>query len=337
MHYELRQQVVEPKRLAFTYLIERFGDRPASRYEEATIDVQATEHFHYRPMWAPERELYDPEYSALKLTDPYAFLDPRQLYYAPYVTTRAAHYEAFNNTLSYLGERNLLGRLPDGWKDVLVNCVLPLRHYESAGQLVSCDGARFAYGTSIEQCCTFASFDRIGNAQLLTLLGLALGDGVDAELSRAKQAWLDDVGQQGLRRHVELLLAERDWATTLIGLDLADRLLYPLVYRHLDEQALLMGAGAWSLVAQHFSKWFDEQRKWIDALVKVWIADEQHGAANAAALGAIVATWLPQAVAAVGALAAAIDEALPGVGAADAVTAAAARLDEALQAQGVPA
>ena len=36
----------------------------------------------------PGPEIYDPDYSALKLTDPYSYTDPRQFYYAPYVTTR---------------------------------------------------------------------------------------------------------------------------------------------------------------------------------------------------------------------------------------------------------
>jgi phenol/toluene 2-monooxygenase (NADH) P1/A1 len=334
LQYELRQQVVEPERQAFSYLIRRFGDRPASRYEEATVDVQATENFHYRPTWDTAHELYDVDYSVLKLTDPYGFLDPRQLYYAPYVTTRAAHYEAFANTLDYLTKRDLLGRLPDAWRDVLVTCVLPLRHYESGAQLLSSDGARFAYGTSVEQCCTFAAFDRIGNAQLLTLLGMALGDGADTELARAKQAWLDEPALQGLRRTVERLLTVRDWGTTLVALDLVDRLLYPVLYRHLDEAALLQGAGAWSLVAQHFAKWFDDQRKWIDHLVKTWLADPEHGASNGQALTAIGATWLPEAVEAVGLLAGAIDARLPEAGCADVVTGTAVTLTETFAAMG---
>jgi len=316
VQYELRQQVVEPKRQAYQYLIDRFGDRPASRYEEGTVDVQATENFHYRPTWDPDHELYDHGYSVLRLTDPYSFLDPRQLYYAPYVTSRAAHYDAFARTLAYLNERSLLERLPAGWRTVLTTLVLPLRHYESGAQLLSCDGARFAYGTSVEQCCTFAAFDRIGNAQLLSTVGLALGDGADTELANAKRAWLEEPALQGLRRYVEELLVQRDWGVSLVALELLDGLLYPVVYRHLDEVALLTGAGAWSLVAQHFSGWYKEQQQWLKALEKAWRADPEKGEANAAALAAIRDAWLPKATAAVAALAAAVDAALPDAGAA---------------------
>ena len=79
---------IEPERNTFTYLVERFGDRPASRYQEGSFDIQPTENFHYRPIWDPDHEIYDPDYTALKLTDPYSFTDPRQYYYAPYVASR---------------------------------------------------------------------------------------------------------------------------------------------------------------------------------------------------------------------------------------------------------
>ena len=88
MAYELRTNVVEPERNTFSYLVERFGDRPATRYQEASFNVQPKENFHYRPTWDPDREMYDPDYSALKLTDPYSYTDPRQYYYTPYVAQR---------------------------------------------------------------------------------------------------------------------------------------------------------------------------------------------------------------------------------------------------------
>ena len=111
MQYELRTQVIEPRRKTFTNLTERYGDRPATRYEEGSVDVQATANFHYRPLWDPTHEIYDPEYSALRLTDPYSFVDPRQFYYAPYVTSRAHLHEAFGSTLPYLENRDL-GKRP---------------------------------------------------------------------------------------------------------------------------------------------------------------------------------------------------------------------------------
>ncbi|MET8249553.1 hypothetical protein ABZV31_37445 [Streptomyces sp. NPDC005202] len=331
MQYELRQQVIEPRRKTFQNLVDRYGDRPASRYEEGTIDVQATEHFHYRPLWDPVHELYDEDYSALKLTDPYSFTDPRQYYYAPYVSSRAQLHEAFGKTLEYVESRDLFDRLPESWRTVVTQLMVPLRHYESGAQLVTVNGARFSYGTTVEQCLSYAAFDRIGNAQLLSRVGIAAAGGTADTLADAKQAWVGDDSLQGLRRLVEELLIEPDWATGVIGFDLVDRLLYPLLYRHLDEAALLGGAGTYSLVAQHFTTWFADHRRWIDALITAWAADEQHGAANRAALGAIVAARLPQAVEAATAVAGAIDGAIDA-GAVDAVRRTAEELTAALDA-----
>jgi phenol hydroxylase P1 protein len=293
VQYELRTQVIEPRRKTFTNLVERYGDRPASRYEEGSIDVQATANFHYRPLWDPEHEIFDPTYSALRLADPYSFTDPRQYYYAPYVTARSHLHDAFAQTLGYLERRDLLERLPQGWKDLVVQAVLPLRHFESGGQLLMAYGCTFAYGTTISQCLSFASFDRVGNAQILSRLGIALDGGTDTLLVTAKQGWMTDPDLQPLRRYVELLLVEKDWAAQHVGLDLVDQLVYGLLYAHLDEAALLGGAGGYSLVAQHLSGWFADNRRWVDALYTAWGSDPENGAANKAELAALAARLLP--------------------------------------------
>jgi phenol/toluene 2-monooxygenase (NADH) P1/A1 len=307
VQYELRQRVIDPQRKTFQNIIDRQGDRPASRYEEGTLDVQPTENFHYRPLWDPAHELYDESYSAVRLTDSYSFRDPRQFYYAPYVSTRAAMHEAFGKTLTYIEDRDLLTKLPSGWRAMMAAVLVPLRHYESGAQLISVTGARFAYGTSVEQCLSYSAFDRIGNAQMLSRIGIAMADGIADLLAEAKQSWVSATQLQPLRRMVEELLVESDWVTSTIGLDLVDRLLYPLLYRHLDEAALMGGAGSYSLLSQHFSGWFDDQRKWLDALVAEWVKDENHGPTNADHLSTMVATWLPRAEEAVKAIAARID------------------------------
>jgi phenol/toluene 2-monooxygenase (NADH) P1/A1 len=314
VQYELRYQVIEPKRQTYQNVIDRLGDHPASRYLEATLDVEPRENFHYRPTWAPDRDLYDERFSALRLTDPYAYTDPRQFYYTPYVTNRAALHEEFGKTLSYLEKRDLLAKLPAQWRAVLASVVVPLRHYESGAQLVTVAGARFAYGTSLEQCCTFAAFDRIGNAQMLSRVGIAMSSGAGDQLGNAKREWLDGAHLQPLRRLVEEIMVVDDWAEGLLAIDLVDSLAYPLVYRGLDEAALLGGAGAYSLFAQHLTGWFADQRRWLDVLVAAWAGDPDNGAANREALGRIVATWGVRAREALEPLAAAVDDQLPDVG-----------------------
>jgi phenol hydroxylase P1 protein len=293
--------------------VARYGDRPASRYEEGTIDIQAKENFHYRPLWDPSREIYDEAFSVLRLTDPYSFTDPRQYYYAPYVTSRAAMSDAFGATLTYLESRGMLERLPEAWKDLLAQLVIPLRHYESGAQLISTAAARFGFGTTITQCAAYAAFDRIGNAQLVSRLGISLDGGTANLLEDAKRSWLEDDALQGLRRLVEETIVEKDWALALIALDVTDQLLYSVLFSHLDDAAITGGAPGYSLAAQHLTDWFKDQRRWLDALYRAWVSDPELGAANAEIIASAVAGAVDRAVAALRPLAARAD-ALVGAG-----------------------
>lgn len=334
MQFELRTQVIEQRRKTLSNLVRRYGDRPASRYEEGSVDIQPTENFHYRPLWAPDKELYDPAYTVFRLTDPYSYLDPRQFYYAPYVQSRAAMGDAFAKSLEYVDTRALLQKLPAGWDALVGDLLLPLRHYEAGAELILIEGSRFAYGTTIEQACMYSAFDRIGNAQSISRIGIVFADGHDHALAEAKEKWLADPALQGLRRLIEEMLVERDYARELIVLDLTDRLLYSLMFTHLDEAALLGGAGAYSLLAQHFAGWFADQRRWIDHLIKTWFADEAFGDANKAAFDDVLAARWQQIVEAVTDLATAV-EARVGTGAVAATDAAAAALAADLEALGL--
>jgi phenol hydroxylase P1 protein len=334
MQFELRTQVIEPKRKTFTNLVERFGDRPASRYEEGSVDIQATENFHYRPLFAPDKWHYDPDWTAFKLTDPYSFMDPRQLYYAPYVQSRAASGDAFAKSLEYVDSRTLLQKLPEGWDSLVGDLLLPLRHYEAGAELVLIEGSRFAYGTTIDQCCTYAAFDRIGNAQNLSRIGIVYADGHDHALATAKEKWLTDPALQGLRRLIEEVLTEGDYAKELLASARCGRLRYPLMFTHLDEAALVGGAGAYSLLAQHFASWMADNQRWVDHLIKCWFADEQYGESNRAAFNDVLSRRWAQVVEAVTDLAAAVDSRV-GTGAVTSVELNAAALAAKLGALGL--
>ena len=333
MQFELRTQVIEPKRKTFTNLVERYGDRPASRYEEGSIDIQCVENFHYKPLYTP-RDHFDVDYTAFRLTDPYSFTDPRQLYYAPYVQSRAAMNEAFVKSIDYVESRDLMQKLPAGWDALVGEILVPLRHWEAGAELVHIEGSRWAWGTTIDQCCTFAAFDRIGNAQNLSRIGIVYGEGHDGALAVAKEKWMADPALQGLRRLIEEVLTDGDYAKSLITVDLTDRLLYPLMYTFLDEAALTGGAGAYSLLAQHFASWFTDQRRWIDHLVRTWFEDPTYGASNKAAADEVLAARWTQVVEAVTDVAAAID-ARVNVGAVANVEANAAALAAELAAAGL--
>lgn len=303
MQYELKTQVIEPVRQTFDHIAARFGDRPATRYQEGTVGLQPIEHFHYRPSYAPDKELYDPAYSAYRLSDPDAFLDPRGYYYTPYVTNRSELHEDFGTSLEYVTGKDLFSRTPEAWKQLMTEVLIPLRHYESGCQMLFSGACRFCYGAALAQCLGYEGFDRIGNAQMISRMGLALGEQTAAQLTAAKQVWMDADHMQPLRRLIEELLIEEDWADAVTGVDLVDAGINALICRHLEDVALARGAGAYSLFVQHLDGWYAEHRKWLDALYKAWLTDETHGAANADVFAASVRRRLPEARAALRAIA----------------------------------
>jgi Methane/Phenol/Toluene Hydroxylase len=145
------------------------------------------------------------------------------------------------------------------------------------------------------------------------------------------------------RQLAEELLVERDWGKSLVALDVADQLLYPLLYTYLDEAALNGGACSYSLIAQHLSKWFKDQRRWLDALYRAWTSDPELGETNKVLLAEtnkvllaeIVESALVSAQGAAGAVAARADQ-LVTTGCPAAVTESAANIREFFQALGVP-
>ena len=108
---------------------------------------------------------------------------------------------------------------------------------------------------------------RVGNAQMLSRVGIAMGSVGGDQLKIVKQEWLDGTHLQPLRRLVDEIMVVDDWAEALLAVDMIDSFVYPLVYGGLDDAALLTGAGAYSLSAQHLTGWFADQRRWLDALV----------------------------------------------------------------------
>lgn len=320
MQIELRTQVIEPQRKTFQHIIDRYGDRPSTRYEEGTIDLQSTVNFHYKPLWAPDKDIYSPDFSVLKLTDPYSFMDPRQFYYAP-MSPRAptCTRPSARRSPTWRSAGSLSGcprAGPASSRTSSCRCATTRLR-----QMISAFTARYGWGTSITQCASYASFDRIGNAQILSRMGISFGGGTAEPLALAKTAWLEDDTWQPLRKHVELMLVEQDWGKGLVALDVTDRVIYDLLYTHLDDAAIMSGAGSYSLVAQHLSGWFTDQRKWFDALYKAWVADPEHGPANAATLAAVVETTLGTVADALAPVAAAADG-LVAAGTTDALAAA---------------
>lgn len=293
MAVEIKTTSVEPLRETFSNVAERLGgDKPASRYQEATYDLQPTTNFHYHPLWDADRELYDQRRTKIVMADWYTLLDPRQYYYGAYTITRSRQQETMEKNLKFVEERGLLSSLPDAERERLVYALVPLRHEEWGANTNNCYITAFGWGTALTQATMFATMDRLGLAQYLGRFGLLLDGNTGESLDRAKQLWLEDPAWQGLRQLVEKLFVTKDWFELFVAQNLVlDGLLHPLVFERFEFQFSRRNGPTLSLLVDFMTQWFAETSRWVDAVIKRVVEESP---ANAEQLAAWIADWRQQ-------------------------------------------
>ena len=276
MQIDLRTVSIQPLRTTFDHLARRFGDKPASRYQEGSYDIQAAEHLHYKPTWDPDQDLYDTAITRIVMADWYALKDPRQFYYSTYTVTRARQQDTTEANFEFVESRGLAAMMPEEVRRAALDLLVPLRHAAYGSNLNNTFICGYGYGVTFTQPCMYAAMDQLGIAQYLSRLGLLLGD--VAALEEGKAAWLSAPAWQPLRRLVEDLLVVRDPFELFVAQNVAlDGLLFPLVYERLVEDDLsARGGSAAALLTQFQASWFDETRKWTDAVMKVAAAESEH-------------------------------------------------------------
>ncbi|SFB34999.1 Phenol hydroxylase P1 protein [Collimonas sp. OK607] len=269
MHLDLRTVSITPLRQTFDSIAARIGgDKSASRYQEATLDVQSDTNFHYRPLWDQEHDIYDASRTALKMNDWYAFKDPRQFYYGTYTLARARMQETAEGDFDFVETRGLAASYPAAAKDLALEVLLPLRHVEWGANMNNTSMCAYGYGAAITQPCLFNAMDHLGMAQYLTRAGLLLDD--VAALDAAKQAWLVEEQWQELRHYVEDTFVLKDWFELFIAQNLVlNGLLYPLIYQHFDSALSAQAGPVVSMLTRFQSEWYAETSKWVNATLKI--------------------------------------------------------------------
>nr|WP_319565062.1 aromatic/alkene monooxygenase hydroxylase subunit beta [uncultured Rhodoferax sp.] len=288
MQIDLRTVSIEPLRNTFDHLARRFGDKPASRYQEGSYDIQAAENLHYRPTWDPEQALYDTSITKIVMKDWYALKDPRQYYYSTYTLARARQQDTTEANFNFVESRGLDAMLPDDLKRIALNVLVPLRHAAWGANMHNTFICGYGFGTTFTQPCMYHAMDQLGIAQYLSRLGLLLGD--TEALAEGKTAWLDGEAWQPLRRYVEDCLVLRDPMELFVAQNAAlDGILYPLVYeRIVDDFLSVRGASAVAMLTQFMSDWFGETRKWVDSVLRTAASESE---ANRLVLQEWTKTW----------------------------------------------
>ena len=285
MAIDLRTVSITPLRQTFGHLARRMGaDKPASRYLEATMDLQPVENYHYRPTWEPERDIFDTRRTAITMKDWYALKDPRQYYYGAWTLARGKMQEIAEGDFDLVEDLGLAAAYPAAGKELALKVFLPLRHVAWGSNLNKAYVSSYAYGIAMSQAACYASMDQLGVAQYVSRLGLAFND-LDA-LAEAKTAWLQGAEWQELRRYMEDVMVGQDWFEVLIAQDFAlEGLLYPLLYERFNEKLNAAHGPVFSMLTRFQREWFGETSKWLDAVLKACAADNPENKAQ-------LATWI---------------------------------------------
>jgi phenol/toluene 2-monooxygenase (NADH) P1/A1 len=270
MSVEIKIATLEPVRNTFAAVAKRFGDKPASRYQEATYDIQAVTNFHYKPTWDQEHNLNDTRRTAIQMADWYVLKDPRQYYYATYVGSRAKMQENAENNYAFFEKRNLAERLSEDIKNKLILLVVPQRHVEQTANLNAMYGVSMGFGTALTQALIYEGMDRLGIAQYLSRIGLILDGNSGSALEQAKDAWMNDSRWQGLRALCEETLVQKDWFELIIAQNLVlDTLTCDLYYRQFDEWLAANNAADVSMLIEFMQEWQKDRDRWLDSTLKL--------------------------------------------------------------------
>ena len=292
MQIDLRTVSITPLRQTFDHVAKRLGgDKPASRYQEGTLDVQAKTNYHYRPTWDPAHKIFDETRTAIKMKDWYAFKDPRQFYYGSWTQARARLQETAEGDIEFVESRGLASNLSAAVRKLALELYVPLRHVEWGANMNNASICAYGFGTAITAPAQFQGMDRLGSAQYLSRLGLLLG-GPD-DLAAAKNAWLNAPAWQELRRYVEDTFVLSDWFELYVAQNLAlDGLMFPLLFKRVDDHLTSQAGPTVSMLTRFQADWFVDASKWVDATIKTAAAES---AENKAQLEAWTKAWTARA------------------------------------------
>lgn len=322
MSIDIKTLKVEPKRQTFAHIARRLGaDKAASRYEEGTYDVQATDHFHYKPLWDADRWAYDVRRTAVTMADWYALRDPRQYYYATYNIARANQYQSTERNFEFVEKKNMLALISGDWRGKLEQYLIPLRHVAWGANMNATNICTLGYGTAVTAPCIFTAGDQLAMAQIISRIGLLFDGSSGVSLDKGKALWMTAAEWQGIRRLVEDSLVVEDWFELFVAQNLVmDGIQYPLVFGSFDAEGHRQGAAGVSMLTEFMADWFTEHSRWVDAVIKGAAAESE---ANRSLISGWYAQWTGRALDAWAPLA----ETVLGAAGKDALTNAGATLD----------
>jgi phenol hydroxylase P1 protein len=124
---------------------------------------------------------------------------------------RAKQQDNADSNFALIEKRNLFAALSPEWTNNIRRLIVPLRHVEWGANTNNTYLSGYGYGAPFTSAALMHAMDRLGMAQYLTRLALAVNDQDPVILDEGKALWLDDPLWQPLRRLVEDAMVQKDW------------------------------------------------------------------------------------------------------------------------------
>lgn len=271
--------------------------RRATQYEEVTLHAQwdpqnfATQGWFNRD--EEGRPAWDAGSTVLKARDWWAYRDPAEEWFRPYVARQAALGSAITLATEGAQQADLFADVTPPWRAFLATHYAAYRFPEYGLFMALSYAQREALSDVVAGPLLFQSLEKARHAQDIALYTMALEDALpgfsDAE---CKALWMDSPVWQPTRRVIEYLMASRDWGEINFVINLIYEPLFATLFnrelllrcaaRHGDSVAGVIAAGA--------EKDRTVRQSAASALVRFLLAQDAN---NALAFNAWLAHWTP--------------------------------------------
>jgi len=310
------------KHVAFRYFAP--AKRRATQYEEVTLHVQ----------WAPKnyavqgyfcrdaagRTPWTDDSTRLKAADWWAYRDPGEDWFRPFVDRQAAAGRAIELAIAGARRSGMFGDVASEWIAFLSTHYAACRYPAYGLFMAMCYVQREALSDVVSAPAMFQAMEMDRRAQDIALYCMELESMIPGfSDAQGEAVWMNSPAWQPSRRLIEELLACRDWGEiTLVVNLLVEPLLGTLLTREL---VLRFGPRLGDSVTPFIEQCAEADRelrlKSTVALVRFLCAQD---GANAGVIGEWIARWLPRVRAAVQALGPVFGELGAAPGHFDAVT-----------------
>ncbi len=284
--------------------------RRASLYEDVTIDTQPSIHRHLTRGWPmffeDGRGTWDDSSTKLRSSDWYAFRDPAEQWERTYYQRSAAVENQIESAMRSAAHEGLIADFTLDWVDFLKANLQVAAYIEHGLWFALATIGRDCLSDSVATCVCLQAAMKQRSAQALVLYAMDLEEHHGPfPIEQARETFLGDARWQPTRRYVERLAATPDWAEVIVAANVCfEPVVGTMLRRELGIRAAAgRGDTVTPVIAQVANHEWEWARGWTTELIRMLLADPDHGAHNRTTIDGWLADWQPDAQEAADALA----------------------------------